>query len=53
MIFISMQGADGSGSAFVNNSHTEFAMLRKNAVKRLEKPRLMEGYLQASVSILL
>lgn len=53
MIFISMQGADGSRSAFVNNNHTEFAKLRKNAVKRLENPRLMEGYLQASVSILL
>lgn len=48
MIFISMQGADGSSSAFVNNIHTQFAKPRKNAVKRLETPKLMEGCLQVS-----
>lgn len=39
MIFISMQGADGSSSAFVNNIHTEFAKPWKNRSKKdLKKP---------------
>lgn len=49
MILISMQGADGSSSAFVNNIHI-VCKAKENEVKR---PRLLEGHFQASVSFLL
>lgn len=34
MVFISMQGADGSSSVFVNNIHTESAMQGKKRSKK-------------------
>lgn len=43
MIVISMQGAGGSSSAFVNNIHTQFAKARKNEAKRLENPQTNGG----------
>lgn len=49
MILISMQGADGSSSAFVNNIHT-VCKAKENEVKR---PRLLQGYFQASIFFLL
>lgn len=46
MIYISMQGADGSSSAFVNSFHTELAKPGIKCSKK--KKKLMEGDLQST-----
>ena len=53
MIFISMQGADGSSSAFVNNIHTEFAKPRKNGSKKTKKKKKLTNGEMHAVSFLL